>query len=257
MTPESVPLLDTSAGEFKLQEYRLRQGDREWTVLHTGAVLTREDELRVIGQETNRLPYGVAIWPSAIALVHEIATRAEEISGRRILELGAGTGLPGIVAASLGARVVQSDRDELRCTSANATVRGTKAGLLNTAWRTGRSGATPSATIGSSVRISSTANRFIRNCGGSLRTTSHLAGGFYFPTRSARQVFACSKRWNRMAGKPVSTSGKWEKKRLPVPSGSSSWCRRRKRTDVGKEMAIGCALAARRRRQSPSGEPCR
>jgi methyltransferase-like protein 23 len=113
MTPQPVPLLDTSAGEFKLQEYRLRRGDREWTVLHTGTVLTREDELRVIGREKNRLPYGVAIWPSAIALVHEIASRVDEISGRRILELGAGTGLPGIVAASLGARVVQSDRDEL------------------------------------------------------------------------------------------------------------------------------------------------
>ena len=56
MTPQPVPLLDTSAGEFKLQEYRLRRGDREWTVLHTGTVLTREDELRVIGQEKNRLP---------------------------------------------------------------------------------------------------------------------------------------------------------------------------------------------------------
>ncbi len=30
-----------------------------------------------------------------------------------MLELGAGTGLPGIVAASLGAHVVQSDRQEL------------------------------------------------------------------------------------------------------------------------------------------------
>ncbi|WP_422931676.1 methyltransferase [Singulisphaera sp. PoT] len=36
-----------------------------------------------------------------------------EFAGRRILELGAGTGLPGIVAASFGARVMQSDRDEL------------------------------------------------------------------------------------------------------------------------------------------------
>jgi len=30
-----------------------------------------------------------------------------------VLELGAGTGLPGVVAASLGARVVQTDRSEL------------------------------------------------------------------------------------------------------------------------------------------------
>ena len=42
----------------------------------------------------------------------------EHLQGKRgsdemIEELGAGTGLPGIVAGSLGARVVQTDRDEL------------------------------------------------------------------------------------------------------------------------------------------------
>jgi methyltransferase-like protein 23 len=104
--------LDTSAGEFTLQEYRLRQAGREWTVLHTGAVLSRIDEFRVIGEKDNRLPYGVALWPSAIALAHEIAGRGD-LRGRAVLELGAGTGLPGIVAATLGARVVQTDRDEL------------------------------------------------------------------------------------------------------------------------------------------------
>jgi methyltransferase-like protein 23 len=112
-TTSSAKVLETSAGEFNLQEYRLRQGGREWTVLHTGAVLTRDDELRVIGAKKDRLPYGVAVWPSAIALVHEIGARPQEFSGRKILELGAGTGLPGIVAASLGASVVQTDRDEL------------------------------------------------------------------------------------------------------------------------------------------------
>ena len=112
-TTGPAQVLETSAGDFKLQEYRLRQGGREWAVLHTGAVLTRDDELRVIGANNIRLPYGVAVWPSAIALVHEIATRPEDFSGRRLLELGAGTGLPGIVAASLGADVVQTDRDEL------------------------------------------------------------------------------------------------------------------------------------------------
>ena len=103
MSETTNPRLDTSAGEFTLQESRFRRGHREWAVLHTGAVLSREDESRVIGQEHNRLPYGVALWPSAIALVHEIITRSDEIRGRRILELGAGTGIPGIVAA---ARVV-------------------------------------------------------------------------------------------------------------------------------------------------------
>jgi predicted nicotinamide N-methyase len=110
-TPARV--LDTSAGEFALQEYRLHQGGREWSILHTGAVLTGEDESRVIGERVDRLPYGVALWPSAIALAHEVATRAGSFRNRRVLELGAGTGLPGIVAASLGGRVVQTDRDEL------------------------------------------------------------------------------------------------------------------------------------------------
>src|SRR3954463_5206823 len=113
MSDSEATTLDTSAGEFTLQDYRLRRGGREWTVLHTGAVLDRKDERRVIGERDNRLPYGVALWPSAIALAHEILARAGEISGRTVLELGAGTGLPGIVAASLGGRVVQTDRDEL------------------------------------------------------------------------------------------------------------------------------------------------
>ena len=108
-----APTLDTSAGVFPLHEYRCRQGGREWSVLHAGAVLTEADETHAIVLKTQRLPYGVSLWPSAIALALEIATRPGAFRGRSVLELGAGTGLPGIVAASLGGRVVQTDRDEL------------------------------------------------------------------------------------------------------------------------------------------------
>ena len=113
MAEPSKPVLATTAGDFTLQEYRLRGGGREWTAWHTGAVLTADDERRVIGAVGDRLPYGVALWPSAIALAHEVATRGDEFAGRAVLELGAGTGLPGIVAATLGAKVTQTDRDEL------------------------------------------------------------------------------------------------------------------------------------------------
>lgn len=106
-------VLYTSAGEFPLHDYRLRLAGREWTVLHTGVVLTHADESRFLSELTNRLPYGVALWPAAIALAHEIASRAEVFRARRVLELGSGTGLPGIVAASLGGRVVQTDRHEV------------------------------------------------------------------------------------------------------------------------------------------------
>lgn len=51
------------------------------------------------------------LWPSAIALAHELAVR--DLTGKRVLELGAGTGLPGIIAAARGARVVQTDRQSL------------------------------------------------------------------------------------------------------------------------------------------------
>ena len=105
--------LHTPAGEVPLHESRLRAAGREWAILHTGAVLTREDEARAIGEQREWLPYGVALWPAAIALAHEVAARADAFRGRRVLELGAGTGLPGLVAAALGGRVVQTDRDEL------------------------------------------------------------------------------------------------------------------------------------------------
>lgn len=106
-------VLRTTAGDFTLQEYRLRLAGREWAIAHTGAMLTHEDELFFFKELRGTLPYGVALWPSSIALAHEVASRAEQMRGARVLELGAGTGLPGIVAASLGARVVQTDGQEM------------------------------------------------------------------------------------------------------------------------------------------------
>jgi predicted nicotinamide N-methyase len=104
--------LVTSAGEVPLAEYRLRLGGREWGVLHTDAVLSHDDEQRFLREERDRMPYGVVLWPAAVALAHELVARADDLRGRQVLELGAGTGLPGIVAASLGAHVVQTDRHE-------------------------------------------------------------------------------------------------------------------------------------------------
>ncbi|MBV9879681.1 MAG: methyltransferase domain-containing protein [Gemmatirosa sp.] len=105
--------LQTVDGEVPLAEYRLGLAGREWSVLHTGALLTAEEEQAFLGESRERLPYGVALWPAAIALAHDVAARPDAFDGRRVLELGAGTGLPGIVAASLGAHVVQSDRKAL------------------------------------------------------------------------------------------------------------------------------------------------
>ena len=107
--------LDTPAGAVPLHEYHLPLAGRTWSILHTGAMLTLEDERRYLieKEEKDRLPYGVVLWPAAIALAHEVASRGDALAGKRVLELGAGTGLPGIVAGSFGARVVQTDRNEL------------------------------------------------------------------------------------------------------------------------------------------------
>jgi predicted nicotinamide N-methyase len=84
---------------------------RSFGILHTGAIVSHADEERFLRGEDVKLPYGIVLWPAAIALAHELAAR--ELEGMRVLELGAGTGLPGIVAASRGAQVVQTDRQEL------------------------------------------------------------------------------------------------------------------------------------------------
>lgn len=111
MTSSSEPqTLKTTVGDVPLEEVDLVVDGRSWKVLHSGAIVSHEDEQRYLVSD-NRLPYGMVLWPAAIALAHEIASRP--LAGKRVLELGAGTGLPGIAAASLGARVVQTDRHEV------------------------------------------------------------------------------------------------------------------------------------------------
>jgi predicted nicotinamide N-methyase len=107
-----MSVLHTTAGDLELEEVELSIGGRTWSILHTGAVTSRDEELAFLtGEGAKTRPYGAVLWPAAIALAHDLAAR--DIAGKRILELGAGTGLPGIVAAGLGAHVVQTDRQSL------------------------------------------------------------------------------------------------------------------------------------------------
>lgn len=106
------PTVVTPGGTFPVLEYGLTAGGREWTVGHIGAVVARKDETHAIVLKTNGVPYGLSLWPGAMVLAEEVAGRGGW-AGKAVLELGSGAGLPGIVAAGLGARVVQTDHDAL------------------------------------------------------------------------------------------------------------------------------------------------
>jgi predicted nicotinamide N-methyase len=53
------------------------------------------------------LPYWAELWPSALALADVVADR--DVRGLDVLELGCGLGLPSLVAARGGARVLATD----------------------------------------------------------------------------------------------------------------------------------------------------
>ena len=70
--------------------------------------------------EDERLPYWAELWPSAVALGRLLEQRGR-LDGVRVIELGCGMGLSGIVAAMLGADVLFTDfeTDALRFAAAN------------------------------------------------------------------------------------------------------------------------------------------
>ncbi len=67
-----------------------------------------QDRLLAAAGSLAPFPYGVLLWESAIAMADAVAS-LPAIDGARLLELGAGCGLAGLVGALNGARVVQTD----------------------------------------------------------------------------------------------------------------------------------------------------
>jgi ETFB lysine methyltransferase len=71
-----------------------------WAAMGEGAPGWEADE---------RLPYWVELWPAAVLLARAIAARPELVAGRVCLDAGCGLGLPALVAASHGGRVLAFD----------------------------------------------------------------------------------------------------------------------------------------------------
>jgi predicted nicotinamide N-methyase len=97
-------------------------GDRVWKI----TCVQNQDALLDAAESFAHFPYGFLLWESAVGLARLLAARSELIAGKRALELGAGVGLPGLVARSLGADVWQTDHqpDALALARFNARQNG-------------------------------------------------------------------------------------------------------------------------------------
>jgi predicted nicotinamide N-methyase len=80
--------------------------DVELTILRPRDSEALIDE-RAFAQEDEFLPYWAELWPSGVALARALDGRA--LRGAPVVELGCGLGLPSIVAALHGGRVLATD----------------------------------------------------------------------------------------------------------------------------------------------------
>jgi predicted nicotinamide N-methyase len=70
------------------------------------------------------LPYWAELWPSSMALARAVARRP--LTGRRVIELGCGLGMPSLAAALAGGRALATDwsPDAVAMTARNAERNG-------------------------------------------------------------------------------------------------------------------------------------
>ena len=89
--------------QAQLQTIRLRAGEVELFIPDAGAVQEayRRSEIP--------FPYWSKIWPSAVAMAEYLLLHPELLQDKNVLELGAGLGLPSILAARYAASVTCTD----------------------------------------------------------------------------------------------------------------------------------------------------
>jgi 2-polyprenyl-3-methyl-5-hydroxy-6-metoxy-1,4-benzoquinol methylase len=107
--------------QYETEKQPLRIDDRSYVFLVPGGI----DRFIDPEQPLRNFPLWAKIWPAGMVLADHLSRTAPEATGR-ILEIGSGIGLAGIVAACRGHRVTLTDFDEhaLNFARANALVNG-------------------------------------------------------------------------------------------------------------------------------------
>ena len=103
----------------------------EVATLKDAAELLDDPELLEHFHRTDRLPYGLELWPSALMLAAHLAKEGPG-AGREAVELGCGVGFASIFAAKTGWRIAATDADPLalRFTEFNAKLNDAPLGSL-------------------------------------------------------------------------------------------------------------------------------
>ena len=100
--------------DFKTTAHEIVIGDSAFTILS----VTNFDELyehlvaKGLQHEDvadERIPYWAELWPSAVGLATHLMKYPTLVDDRTVLEIGGGLGLPGLIAASLGAMATETD----------------------------------------------------------------------------------------------------------------------------------------------------
>lgn len=101
-------LLADLAIRFPFEETTWEIAGRRWSITAVGDQDALIESVST-EEELAQFPYGLLLWAAAPGLAQRLAEEPPLVAGKRVLEIGAGVGLPGLVAAHLGASVTQTD----------------------------------------------------------------------------------------------------------------------------------------------------
>jgi methyltransferase-like protein 23 len=110
---ESTPALgqtltqtfDLILTQTRLQTTSILVGERDWRI----TAVPESGDLSGVAEKTEHFPHGLLLWEAAVGLARLLVRQRTQLAGKRVLELGAGVGLPGLVARTLEAQVWQTD----------------------------------------------------------------------------------------------------------------------------------------------------